>query len=167
MNEENIKSMPDKALNRLVVGSVLSILACLLALCSTTFCWFTDSAIGGEPSKIQTAQQCLLEIQVYDENDVPLVDIKDGVILNAGVEYRVTLTLPKESSSAYCQMFVGEKVYRSPYIPRHNEDEAKTLTYYVKAEVDTEVKFVSHWGLYSAQESVQEGKILILEQITP
>lgn len=162
MTQENKKPMPDKALNRLVIGSVLSILMCLVALCSTTFAWFTDTA-KATTSTIQTAPNCLLEI-VVDESGTPLSDIENGVTLVAGVTYRVTLTLPKDSASGYCQMFVGTEKYLSPYIARHTEDTPKTVTYYVKAEVDTEVKFVTHWGIYSAEASVLAGETLIFEQ---
>ena len=162
MNEENKKSAPDKALNRLVLGAVMSILACLVALCSTTFCWFTDSA-NSSPSTIQTAAQCLLEI-VVDESGAELADIENGVTLTGGVTYRVTLTLPKDSSSGYCKMLVGEDVYLSPYLIRHDDDTPKTVTYYVVAEVDTEVKFVVHWGLYSAQASVLADETLQIPQ---
>ncbi len=162
MTQENKKPMTDKALNRLVIGSVLSILMCLVALCSTTFAWFTDTAKAA-PSTIQTAPNCLLEI-VVDESGTPLSDIENGVTLVAGVTYRVTLTLPKDSSSGYCQMFVGTEKYLSPYIARHTEDTPKTVTYYVMAEVDTEVRFVYHWGIYSADASVLAGETLIFEQ---
>ncbi|MBR2611589.1 MAG: hypothetical protein IKC72_00845 [Clostridia bacterium] len=163
--ENNKKPMSDKALNRLVIGSVLSILMCLVALCSTTFAWFTDTA-EATSSTIQTAPNCLLEtvVVVNAEDETPLSDIENGVTLAAGVTYRVTLTLPKDSASGYCQMFVGTEKYLSPYIARHTEDTPKTVTYYVKAEVDTEVKFVTHWGIYSAEASVLAGETLIFEQ---
>ena len=158
MFHESEQPVTDKALNRLLVGSVLSILACLIALCSTTFCWFTDT-VKQEPSYIQAASQCRLEI-VVDDNGTPLSDIENGVTLEAGVTYKVTLILPKDSSSGYCQMQIGDRIYRSEYIPRHDEDTPKTLTYLVKASEDTEVKFLVHWGLYSADADVLANELL-------
>lgn len=157
--ENNQHPVTDKALNRLLVGSVLSILACLIALCSTTFCWFTDT-VKQEPSYIQAASQCLLSITVVDGENVPLSDIEEGVTLSAGVTYQVTLILPKDSSSGYCQMQIGDRIYRSEYIPRHDEDTPKTLTYLVKASEDAEVKFLVHWGLYSADADVLANELL-------
>ena len=161
MSNENKEPITDKALNRLLVGSVLSILVCLVALCSTTYCWFTETVKPFKSSTIQAAPQCLLEI-VVDEDGAPLSNIEDGVTLMAGVTYKVTLVLPSNSSSGYCQIFVGEEVYRSPYIVHHDSSIARTLFFYVRAETDTEVKFVRHWGLYSAEPSVLEGETLVI-----
>ena len=76
--------------------------------------------------------------------------------------YEVALSLPKDSSSGDCRMFVGEDVYRSEYIVHHNEDEAKTLSYTVQANAVAEVKFVVHWGLYSAEPSVLANDKLVI-----
>ena len=156
MSQKNqTKPISDKALNRLVIGSVISILTCLIALCSTTFCWFTDSVTTKQPNIIQAASACLLEIEVVNNGTgVPLADIENGVTLVKDERYKVTLTLPKDSASGYCEMLVGSDKYRSDFIVRHDEDTAKTLTYYVTARADTEVKFVVHWGIYSATPDV-------------
>ena len=159
-NTENNKS--DKAFNRLVFTSVLSIILCLMLLCSTTYAWFTDD-LTHTGNEIKTAEKCLLSVTVVDSvTGLELENIENGVTLEANVPYEVTISLPKDSASGYCVVSVGANQFFSDYLVRHTEDTAKTLTFTVLCE-DTfaDVTFKSHWGIYSRQGDVVDGVLTV------
>lgn len=159
-NNENHKS--DKAFNRLIFTSVLSIVLCLFLLCSTTYAWFVDD-VTQSGNELKTAEECLLSITVTNTvTGQELENIEIGVTLEANVPYEVTLSLPKDSSSGYCIVAVGANQYFSDYLTRHTSDTPKTLTFTVLCE-DTfnEVTFKNHWGIYSRQGDVEGGVLTV------
>ena len=89
--------LTDKAFSRLVLTSVLAIIVCIVCLCSTTYAWFTDSAPSNE-NEIKMAETFDLTVTVTKDG-TPLADIENGVELEAGVVYTVTLSLPAGSAS--------------------------------------------------------------------
>ena len=159
-NTENNKS--DKAFNRLVFTSVLSIVLCLFLLCSTTYAWFTDD-VTHSGNELKTAEECLLTVTVKNTlTGEVLEDIGIGVTLMANVPYEVTISLPKDSASGYCIIAVGANQYFSDYLTRHADASPKTLTFTVLCE-DTfsDVTFNPHWGIYSRQGDIVDGVLTV------
>ena len=160
MEEQNTPTndrLTDKAFSRFLVTSILSILACIVCLCSTTYAWFSDNAPSNS-NKIQTATECLLEVSVIRANDmVEFTDVDKGIILSPDEEYQVTLSLPASSSSGYCLISAGAAEYYTDYILRHDEELPKTVTFTLTVAEATNVTFTPRWGIYSGESSVIEG----------
>lgn len=149
----NNERLTDRAFIRLITTSVLGIILCLVCLCSTTWAWFSDSA-ASSGSKIVPASQCLLDVSVKKEGDTfKLEGIDEGVTLEAGVTYTVTLELPRDSASGYCIITTDARDYYTEYIERHDNDEPKTIEFTLTVAKSREVKFIKCWGTYHSRES--------------
>jgi hypothetical protein len=159
LKKQTNEKLTDKAFLRLIITSAIGILICLVCLCSTTWAWFS-SDVTFEDNQIKTAEQCLLTVSVKDTS-TELTDIENGVELQEGVTYEVTLTLPKDSASGYCLMVVGENKYYSDYIVRHDEDTPKTVNFTLPVGQTQTVKFITRWGVYAGESNVQNGTLHI------
>lgn len=161
MEEQNkIKEMlSDKAFSRLLLTSLLGIFVCIICLCSTTFAWFSDDAPSSR-NEITMAGDCLLSVSVSCEGTV-LTGIEDGVELEAGKSYEVTLTLPPNTASGYCLLTAGGVNYYTDYISRHTEETEKTVTFTLTVVTTQTVKFTTRWGIYATDSSVQNGQLQI------
>ena len=160
------EKLTDKAFSRLVITSVLGILVCIVCLCSTTFAWFADSAPSNGNS-MKTADSCGLTVTVTDAGGNVIDNIENGVELDEGV-YTVTISLPPDTASGYCVITTGlesdtDIVYYTDYIARHNESEAKTLSFSLVVATTKTVTFTPRWGIYTQQSRVVKdgGAILI------
>ena len=152
--------MSDKAFSRLILTSVIGVLVCIACLCSTTFAWFTDSAPSAK-NEIKMASECLLSIAV-SQNGTPLSDIEGGAELSAGVEYVVTLSLPRGSSSGYCVITTADGTkYKSDYLVAHDNATPTTSTFILTVEETQVVGFASHWGIYSSESDVVNGVLAL------
>lgn len=165
MKKQNIKILPDKAFVRLIATSVIGILICIACLCSSTYAWFFES-IESPGTTLEAASDCQLSVAILGGEEDSLIDenIKYGesitLNLKKDVEYTVTLSLPRDSSSGYCIMSAGGEKYYSPFIQRHNEDTSSEV-FTLRVLEDTSVTFLTHWGIYSGECSVKNGELII------
>ena len=139
----------DKAFYRLIFTSFLAIFVCIVCLCSSTFAWFYDSApsVG---NSLKAMGECLLTVTV-EQGDVslPAEKFAAGIELEAGVEYTVTLSLPRDSASGYCLISADGRDFYSPYLTRHEDEEPTTVSFTLTVETTRVVKLTTRWGIYS------------------
>ena len=159
-NQNNKFKLADKAFSRLLITSLSAIFACIICLCSTTYAWFTQT-LPSKNNTIQVAEDCLLEVTVEDENGAVLANIEEGVELQAGIKYTVTLTLPKDTGSGYCLISDGENTYYTDYILRHTDDEIHMVSFWVMVEETKEIKFTPRWGIYNRESDVVDDSLII------
>ena len=158
-NQNEIKQiLTDKAFSRLMITSILAIFVCIVCLCSTTFAWFNASQTSSG-NEINSLPDCKLTISVQMDG-VELVDIENGVELEADQPYVVTLVLEGGSSSGYCMMSAGEDHYVSDYILRHGE-EYKTISFTLTVETTQTIVFTPRWGIYAKDSDVVDGELII------
>lgn len=161
MRQRNTDNLTDKAFLRLIVTSIIGILACIVCLCSTTWAWFSDSAPSNN-NAIKAADACLATLTLVDDNGQELVDLENGVELNKDVVYTLTLSLPKDSASGYCVITTELDTFNTEYVLRHDQDDPVTLTFTVVALNTQTVKFSVHWGVYSGQIDLNNGQQLVI-----
>ena len=156
------EKLSDATFLKLIATSVVSILLCMVALCSTTWAWFSDS-LPSNNNKISTAENCDLTVEVTDSNGAA-VDISGSVVLSSTEAYTVTLTLPKDSASGYVIISSGGVEYRSPYIERHEEDTPKVISFELLTENASglTVEFIPRWGIYADDSNVAAGGKLVI-----
>ena len=158
-NQNEIKQiLTDKAFSRLVITSILAIFICIVCLCSTTFAWFNASQMSAG-NEIHSVPDCKLTVLVQKDG-IELVDIENGVELEAYQPYTVTLTLEGGSSSGYCMISAGEDHYVSDYILRH-EEEYKTVSFTLTVETTQTIVFTPRWGIYAKDSDVVDGTLII------
>ena len=165
MEQQNMEKLSDNAFNRLVISSIFSIIVCLFIICSTTYAWFSSTVNYGG-NEIKTSSDCFLEITVTDASTATvLTDHATGVTLEQGVEYLVTLHLPKDSSSGYCIIHVGNDDYYTDYISYKevagvDDGATKSFTLTVN-ETCENVVFEKRWGIFSKDSDVVNGALVI------
>ena len=162
MEQRDIKNLTDKAFLRLILTSIISILACIICLCSTTWAWFSESSLSNN-NALKSANTCLATITLVDDNGQELVDLERGVKLSKDVVYTLTLSLPKDSASGYCVIKTQQSSYNTEYILHHNQDSPVTLTFTVVVLNTQTVKFSVRWGVYSGQIDLANGGQLIVQ----
>ena len=149
--------LTDKAFTQSIAVSVISILVCVVALCSSTWAWFTAS-VAGEDNQIKMADACLLSVTVTSSGEA-LENIESGVALTAGESYTLTISLPANSASGYCLIQTQERDYHTEYIARH-EGETQTRTFTVTVDETQTVAFIARWGIYASECDVADGETL-------
>jgi hypothetical protein len=154
------EKLTEQAFSSGIITSVLSIVLCIAALCSTSWAWFTGSTESGN-NEITTAQSFTLELVLKDGSTQEVDIINDKATLVAGQTYTVTISLPKDSASGYLVMTDKNGTsYRSDYILRHEDATAKTVTFYLTVDETQDVSFMKHWGIYTDAPSVKDGETL-------
>ena len=125
MTDRNVKAterIGDRAFSRMLWGSVISILLCLVALCSMTYAWFSGEIESGDNTI--RAGSFDLSVTVTGEGGEVLSLLPDETRadavyceLRAGVTYTVELThLPGSTVKGYCLLTLGEVSYRTDAI---------------------------------------------------
>ena len=154
----NHKKLTDKVFSRLMFTSIFGILLCAVCLCSATYAWFTQS-ISHSGNTIQSAGECLLAVTVDDGVNV-IENVEGTLELEGGKTYRVTLSLPKNSSSGYVILSTNAESYYTNYIIKHDSDVEKTIFFDLVVTQTQNVDFDIHWGIYSGDCSVDNGGAL-------
>ena len=171
--EENIT---DKAFLQGLLVSVLSILLCLIALCSMSYAWFSEETASNSNTLVSGYFD--FQVSIHQEVDgvlsaakIPPADTNDeqgtySYVLSAGT-YTVVLDLKNDSTAkGYCIVKIGsvEKhtgviigentANREDYEP--NEPFKFTL---VVEENDTVVEFKQHWGVSATSSIVKDSTL--------
>ncbi|MBQ8320493.1 MAG: hypothetical protein IJX81_06395 [Clostridia bacterium] len=163
MKQQNSNQLSERAFARLIALSLLSVLLCLVCLCTTTYAWFT----GGVTAKNNTliASTCSLTVSVKEEGEAAATEWSDfaekEITLSGGKTYEVTLSIPVGSASGYIAFRVGEEVYLSPFVSCKAGAE-RSATFKIAVNADTVACFTLRWGIYSGEKSVENGGVLTI-----
>ena len=180
------EKISDKAFMQSVVISVIGILLCIVALCSATFCWFTDGTQSN--SNTLTSGSFGLQIEVVKGNataqadtgtaggtQAEQIEVKSDTE-NSGVfvcnlpeagTYTVKLSLTKDSTvKGHCLVWVGdgEAMHTDAVIgaqTANNEGAAVTnpFVFTITVTEATEVRFEPRWGIAVKPDIQQNGAI--------
>ena len=142
--QKNAEKLTDKAFSRLWIASILGILLSIVCLCSTTWAWF-EADVSSSQNVIQSGEGLLAVTVTKDQTQIS--DIEQKIVREVGT-YTVTMTLPQDSASGYCVIYVGSDAYRSPYILRSQETE-QAITFSIVLEEPSELSIETRWGIYS------------------
>ena len=163
MEHKNItkENLTDKAFSRLMLTSILSILVCLVCLCSTTWAWFS-ATIPSESNLLSTAADCQLLVSVTPTGSDTTTDIVFGEskTFTKG-EYDVLMTLPAGSASGYLVIYDNhDNRYYSPYILQFTDSDVKSVSFKLVVEDGYTAKLTSKWGICAEDPSVTDGGVL-------
>ncbi len=166
MEQQNNKpdKLTDKAFSRLMLTSVLSILVCIVCVCSATWAWFSaDTSSSG--NKLATGKFDLT-VSVTDESSVVTTLAENAVgktvytFENVGV-YTLKLKMTDDTTvtKGFCTLVVGDDTYYTASI--NAETDPFTFTIDVK-EAGVTVMFSPAWGYPSAEEQVDMNETLVI-----
>lgn len=141
------KRITDQVFKIRISLSVLSMIVCCVALCATTFAWFTGQQ-NVQVDAIKAAEYSL-EIEMDGtkiENEVHTLS------LAAKDEHTLVIRANGTATTGYCVINVGGQTYSTVSIPR---GESISLT--IVAAQGEEITFSPNWGEYMGQ---QRGRCL-------
>ena len=148
-----------------MILTVISMLVCLIMLCSTTFAWFSSESGSSSNALSSGSFALIISLRVNVEGDATLENEIEPLSLNEnngastyrlGVgTYLVTLELSEETSAkGHCVVAInGVQKYTEVIIGENtvNKDEYAInapLSFLLEiVEEDTVVKFIPQWGI--------------------
>ena len=154
------EKITEKAFSQGLIISVVSILLCLVALCSMTYAWFTSDTTSG--SNTLTAGSFDVKVDIVNANDgvstaSETVLFEDGKYkLTKADTYTVILSTTGETTvKGYCVVTInGTEVYRTGVIVNENaldnkyQTETDPFAFTIKTyQPDTVVEIEAHWGV--------------------
>ena len=150
------EKLTEKAFSQSLIISIISILLCVVALCSMTFAWFIGEAkisdnviVSGSFDLVITVTKDGTELPIEADPD------KEGVLIcniSEGGTYTVILKLKEGSSvKGHCLVKVGNDEYRhTDAIFKRNSsesDSAQNFTFTVTVSGGTAIVFEPRWGM--------------------
>lgn len=147
--EENGK-IREKAMLARITVSVIVIVACLVAISSSSYAFFVSNVSSGSNVVTAASFDLALEIDGVQYSDT-------CVTLQAGT-YTITLRKTEDStaSTGFCQIKVGDRAYYTTQI-------GQELEFTLVLSEETAVTFLAQWGTsiyYATDECIQSGETL-------
>lgn len=130
---------PERQAPMRVSVSLLTMLACCAVLCASSLAWFNDAQAASVAS-IQAASYSLTV--KADGSDESITSYTFTVDDNNTKTF--TITASGTASTGYCEIKVGEKIYRTVAI---TPNESLALT--IAADAGIDITFTAVWGTYS------------------
>ena len=147
------EKITEKAFSQSLLISVLSILLCIVALCSITYAWFTGETSSGSNTLVSGS----FDITVSVDKDGSAIEVgTDGkyTLAEAG-RYTIELNPSQEASvKGYCIVTINGATYKTGVILNADmvDDTYTTATApftftIITEKENTVVTFESHWGV--------------------
>ena len=158
----NDDKLTEKAFSQSLIISVLSILLCIVVLCSLTYAWFSED-VSSNTNKLESGHFSLYISEIRREEDKiatagenPVTADDSGIYtLRAAGTYIITLKLTDETTvKGYCVVTVNGNEYRTEVIVNEQtkseaySTENAPFTFKITTmEADTTIKLESRWGV--------------------
>ena len=164
----NDEKLTEKAFSQNLLVSILSILLCVVALCSITYAWFTTNVSSGE--NVIKSSRFALDIKVLDENGSPIdvINNNDGTyhctFESTGV-YTVELKMTDDTtaSKGYCEMTINstDKKQTEP-ISKDPSTDTDPFTFTIEiTSKNTVIVFEPKWGISASSDISKGGQLVV------
>lgn len=143
--------------------SMLTILACCIIFCSTTFAWFTSNQ-RSEVAPITAASYSLsiaIDGQTIGTSD-NTKNISYTCPLTTDDKHTVVITPAGTAQTGYCVIDAGGKTYSTVQIGK-----GASLSLTIQAEKGEEIKFSANWGAYEGSQTTYDNESCIEISTTP
>lgn len=162
------EKLTEKAFSQSLLISVLSILLCIVALCSITYAWFVGESTSTGNTLLAGSFDLTISV-TKDGDEFPVIADadRDGVwICNLAEEgtYTVNLKLKEESSvKGHCIVKVGDDDYKhtDAIFDTANAD----FIFTIKVAENTKVTFEPRWGVVVEPDIENGGIYPVIEGI--
>jgi len=169
------EKITEKAFSQSLIISVVSILLCLVALCSMTYAWFTSETSSSSNTLMSgsfdvdiTISKVEDDVATASENRIEVSADGSYLLADPGT-YTVTLQPTGEATvKGYCIVTIDGKDYKTGVIYNAEmvDDTYKNPTAPLKFQIDTDeadttVKFEAHWGVLVNPDITEGGTITI------
>ena len=138
--------LTDKAFTQSIAVSVISILVCVVALCSVTWAWFSEG-VTSSSNTIKTGN-CTVTVSVmYDGVEIaPNSDATGTYTFEAGKSYQIKITFTGSAESSYCKLVIGGQDFYTEQVSMSEPN--NTITFALTFDAQTEVEIITRWGTY-------------------
>ena len=165
--ETNDEKLTEKAFSHEIFISVLSIILCIVALCSASYAWFTEDQSSG--NNVIASGSFDLDVSVNKSSGVIDTTVAGGDIkctLTEAGEYTITLTINDVSTvKGYCGVVInnGEKILTEAIYPQ-SKGTPNELTFKIIKAGDSAVAitFTAEWGI-PAHATISDGDVLRID----
>lgn len=140
--------LTDKAFTESIAVSVISILLCVVALCSVTWAWFSDG-VSSSTNSIQSAH-CDVSVSVTND-DAPVAAVDGKYKFYAEKDYTVTVTCSGTADSSYCILVIDGVKYYTEQMGTDEPDNVITFKLKFNTPKDN-VEIITCWGTSSRQD---------------
>ena len=160
------EKLTEKAFSQSLLISVLSILLCIVALCSITYAWIVGESTSTGNTLLAGSFDLTISV-TKDGDEFPVIADadRDGVwICNLAEEgtYTVNLKLKEESSvKGHCIVKVGDDDYKhtDAIFDTANAD----FIFTIKVTESTKVTFEPRWGVV-VEPDIQQGEAITVKE---
>ena len=144
----NDEKLTDKAFSHSLIVSVISIVLCLVVLCSATYAWFVSETASASNTLMSGSFD--LEVSI-NNGSVPVTEDQNGVwscTLLPG-SYTVSLTrVAGSTSNGYCYVTVGTGSAQPTATVIENTTAGEPdFTFTITVTEETDVKLEPWWGI--------------------
>jgi len=158
------EKITEKAFTQSLVISVVSILLCIVALCSITFAWFTGSTTSNS-NTLSTGNFDLNASVIYNGEKINTVKLDDKItctLADAGT-YEITLSMTDDSTvKGFCLVSYNSSGAQTESIIKEGDDVTNPFTFKITTtEANTVVTFESKWGSPANPEIYKDGTHVI------
>ena len=138
------EKITEKAFSQSLIISVVSILLCLVALCSVTWAWFSED-VTSSSNTIKTGN-CTVMVSVMNETmEIPL-NATGTYTFEAGKSYKIIITSTGSVTSSYCKLVIGGQDFYTEQVSTSEPN--NTITFALAFDAPTEVEIITRWGTY-------------------
>lgn len=146
-NSGKNSNLTDKAFMHSITVSVISILFCLIALCSATFAWFNQEIKSTDNSiKSGNCTVTVIVTEAGNESAVLTPDSNGTYKLLGGTEYNISISAVGTVKSSYCLFLISTDEYYTEQIST-SEPENK-ISFTLKFANTTDIEIITRWGTY-------------------
>ena len=164
--DSNDEKLTDKAFSHGIIISVLSILLCIVALCSATYAWFVEEQESSNNVLVSGSFDLDAFVTCTTAPELNIEIIDSMCTLNTAGTYTIKLVISAESTvKGYCGITInnGEKEITVPIYPVSQTGiHELTFTIVKSTDSDTVIKFVPEWG-YPANHTIENGEIINID----
>lgn len=143
------KDLSEKAFLHSIAISIIGMIFCMIALCSTTWAWFNEGVASS--SNVIKSGNCDMAVSVTTGGATvsPASTNTEQYTFEKGKTYVISIT-SVGSSSSYCKLeFNGGEYYTQQIAV---SESGTTISFELTFDDDTEVKILTRWGIYRDKE---------------
>lgn len=139
------KDLSEKAFLHSISVSIMGMIFCMIALCSTTWAWFNDNTISS--SNVIQSGNCDVTVSVTTDGAtvLPTSGNTEQYTFEKGKTYVISIT-SVGSSSSYCKLEFNGGEYYTQQMAR--TETGSTISFDLTFDENTDVKIRSRWGIY-------------------
>ncbi len=146
----------DHKFNNLFLSSMLAMLICVCAFCSTSYAWFSASISSGE-NTLKSASFSL-DITVTDaQSGIPIAENGGLYALLQGKRYCVTLEKSAEAtaSQGHCAVVIGDCIFCT-------EPFQADFVFFIQALTEVAISLDARIGYSAELDLIEKGDVLTL-----